>query len=259
MSKSFNDQYAQAYDLLNSGKPYSQEVEFLQKIFTDFSSTKNAISSVLDLGCGSGMHLSFFAPETLKVGVDFSSSMLDKASKLNLSNSEFTLSKIQNFKSSTKFDLVFSLFHVISYQITDRQLRDTFIAIENSLSKNGIAIFDFWHRPAWDFDPPVTRITQRNNETLNVVRVSRPLVDGVEGTVAIDMDLFIRNTHTKNGLYQHHTEHHIMRAFTLSELRLVAEIAGLQIVAVGPWMSQSREISSTDWYGWMALSKMQAT
>lgn len=259
MSNSFNNQYVQAYDLLNSGKPYSQEVEFLKKIVTDFSSTKNTISSVLDLGCGSGKHLSFFASETLKVGVDVSSSMLDKASKLNLNNSEFTLSKIQNFKSTTKFDLVFSLFHVISYQITDRQLRDTFITIENSLSKNGLAIFDFWHRPAWDFDPPVTRITKRSDETLDVVRISRPLIDGVAGTVSIDMDIFIGNKRTKNGLYQHHTEHHIMRAFTLSELRLVAEVAGLKMVAVGPWMSQNREISSTDWYGWMALSKMGAT
>ena len=45
------------------------------------------------------------------------------------------------------------------------------------------------------------------------------------------------------------------KPYTLQELSLAAKFAGLDLVGCGPWMTTGRKLSSSDWYGWIALQK----
>ena len=255
MTLRFSSSYALAYDLLNEGKPYQDEVDFVLSIYENHNKPGSLPTSVLDLGCGSGMHLSMFPTQIKKTGVDLSESMLAVASKRNLPNATYAHTNIGDFKSDERFDLVYSLFHVMSYQTTESDLGRAFTTMHNSLAHNGLAIFDFWHRAAWDNDPPVTRMTSRKNSTVEVKRVSSPVLDHLTGLVSIDMDLFVHESGMDEETYIHFSEHHDMRSYTLQELTLAAKLAGLEVVGCGPWMTTSRQLISSDWYGWIALQK----
>lgn len=252
MKTSFSPLYASAYDLLNEGKPYKEEIEFVQTLFTGYAELEK-LTSVLDLGCGSGKHLSIFPLSTLKTGVDISDSMLEIAAKRNIPNTQFFSSNIGDFRSNTKFSLIYSLFHVMSYQTTETELIGAFKTMRDHLSHDGLAVFDFWHRPPWDIDPPVTRITTKENSSLTVKRISSPVFDRLSGMVSIDMDIFVNDAKAQESKYSHFSERHIMRAYTLQELEFAAKLGGMQIVGSGPWMSTNRKLSASDWYGWAAL------
>jgi SAM-dependent methyltransferase len=256
MTSRFSTLYALAYDLLNEGKPYKEETDFVQALRARYCGSAENLRSILDLGCGSGLHLSNFADDVRKTGVDLSDSMLQLARSRNIPKSEFIFSHVSDFHSSAKFDLIYSLFHVISYQVEVTDLTNTLLTIQRNLEVGGLAVFDFWHRAAWDVDPPVTRMTTKVGSALKVKRISSPKVDYVSGLVAIDMDIFVNQSGSKDdSTYIHFSEHHEMRAYTLQELNFASTLAGLKVVGSGPWMTTERELTSNDWYGWMALQK----
>ena len=255
MNLRFSSSYALAYDLLNEGKPYKEEVDFVLNLYETFIKSGELPTNVLDLGCGSGMHLSNFPSSVKKTGVDLSESMLEVANKRNLPNASYVKTNIGDFKSDEPIDLIYSLFHVMSYQTTESDLGRAFTTMHNSLANNGLAIFDFWHRTAWDNDPPVTRMTSQKNSTVEVKRVSSPVLDHLTGLVSIYMDLFVHESGMDEETYVHFSEHHDMRSYTLQELSLAAKLAGLDVVGCGPWMTTSRQLISSDWYGWIALQK----
>jgi SAM-dependent methyltransferase len=235
MKTSFSPLYASAYDLLNEGKPYKEEIEFVQTLFTKYAEIEK-ITSVLDLGCGSGKHLSIFPSSILKTGVDISDSMLEIAADRDIPNTQFFSSNIGDFRSNTKFSLIYSLFHVMSYQTTETELISAFKTMRDHLSHDGLAVFDFWHRPPWDIE-----------------RISSPVFDRLSGMVSIDMDIFVNDSKARESKYSHFSERHVMRAYTLQELEFAAKLGGMQIVGSGPWMNTNRKLSASDWYGWAAL------
>jgi len=255
MTLRFSSSYALAYDLLNEGKPYREEVNFVLSLYETLNKPGSSPTNVLDLGCGSGMHLSMFPASVRKTGVDLSESMLAIAGKRNLPNATYVHTNIGDFRSDEQFDLIYLLFHVMSYQTTESDLGRAFATMYDNLTNNGMAIFDFWHRAAWDNDPPVTRMTTRKNSVVEVKRVSSPILDRLTGLVSIDMDIFVHESGMDEETYVHFSEHHDMRSYTLQEFSLAAKLAGLDVVAYGPWMTTGRQLSSSDWYGWIALQK----
>lgn len=257
MTTQFSDTYSKAYDLLNEGKPYSQEVEFLDGLFQQFGDTGIALTSVLDLGCGSGKHLAEFSSSTRKFGVDQSHGMLAEATSRGLQNFDSAIGNICTARLGENFDLVYSLFHVISYQTTDLDLVNFFSTIREHLKVGGIGVVDFWHRAPWDVDPPVTRVTKKNDHETEVIRISSPKFDLMTGRVEIDMDLFVRENSRQD--FTHLVEHHVMRAYTLLELSQAAQLAGLEIADSGPWMQQNKPLLASDWYGWVVLTHKQLT
>ena len=255
MTSAFSNQYSAAYDLLNEGKPYGDEVVFMQNIYSDIAGKSQKILSVLDLGCGSGKHLAEFDSSAKKVGVDKSQSMLDEAMSRKIPHSDFVLNDICTVNVDLHFDLVYSLFHVLSYQVSEQDLILFFRTIARHLKKDGVAVVDFWHRTPWDQDPPFTRITRRKSRDVEIIRISEPKYNLLTGVVEIHMDLFAK---TAGDEFAHFTEDHTMRSYTLTELSLAAQIAGLEIATSGPWMQQTKPLLASDWYGWVALTHKQS-
>ncbi len=255
MNTQFSRTYSKAYDLLNTGKPYSDEIEFLNQLFQKFGNTGDLPSSALDLGCGSGKHLAELPSNTRKFGVDQSSGMLTEAALRGLQNFDYVNGNICTIRLGETFDLVYSLFHVISYQVTDHDLVNFFLTIREHLKVGGIGVVDFWHRAPWDVDPPLTRVSRKSGENTEVIRVSTPKFDLMTGRVEIDMDLFVRESPQAD--FTHLVEHHVMRAYTLLELTQAAQLAGLSVLATGKWMDVDIALSATDWYGWLVCDLLE--
>src|SRR5690606_25042100 len=94
-------------------------------------------------------------------GIDLSEDMLKiaetrrkgKENKLNFSHSN-----IQDLSLDKKFDIVVSLFHVMSYQNSNDEIIKALEVAKNHLVDGGVFIFDFWYGPAVLTDLPTTRI-----------------------------------------------------------------------------------------------------
>ncbi len=250
----FSDLYSIAYDLLNQNKDYQSEIDFVLSRFALNSHGKLPIS-VLDLGCGTGLHLSCLPPQVESaLGVDISESMIKKAilnnKKLNVN---FLESDIYQFQSDKKYELVMMLFHVLSYQTQLSSLLDCFKVLSSACSKNGKIIVDFWHRAAWESDPPVKRITEKENEELRVVRESTPKIDYVNGIVDVDMKIHVQ---LKGHDSQTFFENHKMKALTVTEIELLANASGLRILEIGDWNGLSGDsLRKETWYGYAVFER----
>ena len=120
-------EYSTYYDIFNVSKEYVAEVEF---VLAQLDGTSPAGQTMLDLGCGTGLHAAAFEERGWQVlGVDMSPTMLEMAQARRLQlpadrqqKLDFTLGDARTFRSDRQFDLVTSLFHVASYQADNGDL-----------------------------------------------------------------------------------------------------------------------------------------
>lgn len=108
-------------------------------ILNSFPSAK--VSSVLDLGCGTGTLLSYFPNHWKKVGIDRSKAMLELAKHKNPS-SHFFHGDISNFTLDEKFDLIVCTHDAANYLLTLEELKSFFHCVRRHLNLEGHFFFD---------------------------------------------------------------------------------------------------------------------
>ncbi len=230
-------QYAEYYNLLYKDKDYKSEAEYVEKLFLRFNPNSKTI---LDLGCGSGKHDFYWAKEGYEVtGIDDSKEMLKEADtakkKFGFMNVHFIHENIQRFNSRKKFDVVTSLFHVISYQNTNEEVRNVFNNVSNHLKSGGIFIFDFWYGPAVLTIKPDVRIKRIKNKRTIITRIAEPLVDYSQNLVNVNYDIFVEDTH--NHEITEIKEKHSMRFFFETEIIGFLEANQLEILEKEEWIT----------------------
>ncbi len=139
------ENYAAYYDLLYQDKDYNFEVEYLDSLIKKYRPGSNTI---FEMGCGTGRHAVFLAKKGYKLhGVDFSKKMVSIANENIEKNKSindklsFSYGDIRSVRINKKFDVALSLFHVISYQLTNNDLKNAFLTALHHLNKNGLFIF----------------------------------------------------------------------------------------------------------------------
>ena len=232
----FGDLYSQYYDLLYQDKDYSAETDYIDSLIKEHS--KN-VKTILDLGCGTGKHDELLCDKGYTVhGVDISKEMLEiaetkrkgKEDKLTFSHSDITQLNINR-----RFDVVTSLFHVISYQNTNAALYKVFDNIGHHLNEDGLFIFDFWYGPAVLTDLPKTTIKRLKNESIKVTRIAESKLHAQYNTVDVNFNIFV--TQKENGNTIEKNELHTMRYFFDTELEMLCEKYGFKIEAKYNWLN----------------------
>jgi SAM-dependent methyltransferase len=167
----FKNNYSKVYDILYSKKNYKLEVNYIIKLLNKFKLKK----SILDLGCGTGKHLSYFINKNYKVtGVEKNQFMINQANK---SIKKYIIkSSIENLSLKKKYHIVLSLFNVIGYFNSDLALNKFFKTASSHLKKNGIFIFDFWHTPAIKYIKPNQRIKYFYHKNFCIKKISKPRI-----------------------------------------------------------------------------------
>lgn len=131
--------FAKYYDKFYKNKKYNNEVMFLEKIIT--SNRK----SILDIGCGTGIHASLLESLGYKVDlVDISIDMLDIA-RTRTSGVIYN-QDVLNLKLDKKYDAIISMFAVMNHLKNTEQLKQAIINMKNLLNDDGIIIIDL-HNP----------------------------------------------------------------------------------------------------------------
>lgn len=232
--------YARYYDLLYRDKNYVEEAQFIRNLIQTHAPQAK---SILDLGCGTGIHASMLTQMGYLVhGVDASPEMLQtannriKALPKELANQlHFHQGDIRTFRLEQKFDVIISLFHVVSYQITNEDLVATFQTIKEHLNQGGIFIFDIWYGPAVLSDRPSTRIKRLEDDQISITRISEPYIYPNENLVDVHYQVFIRDKINNN--VNELIEIHKMRYLFKPEIDFLLEKFQLKLITHKGWMS----------------------
>ncbi len=245
----FGNIYSELYDLLYQDKEYLKEAIYIEELIAQFSTQSK---DILELGCGTCKHAEILARRNNYNihGVDLSPAMIEMAKNRIITNQleknlSVTCADITSYRCEKKFDVVLSLFHVISYQTSNEQIIATFQNVANHLQNDGLFIFDFWYGPAVLTDRPTVRKKIIENDRIKVERKSEPTMNFSDSTVDVYFTNQIFNKIDNKMIEQ--KEHHKMRYFFQSEIKHYLSLAGIKLVAHYEWMTK---LDPTDksWY-----------
>lgn len=243
------DSYSKYYDLFYKDKDYERESEYIHRLIQKYAPGSK---SVLDLGCGTGRHALCLAEKGYHVhGVDGSKTMLSKARQrfagLDAKIGErlsFSLGDIRSFRLRKKFDVAVSLFHVMSYQTTNEDLRDAFVSARIHLKNRGLFVFDCWYGPAVLTDQPTVRIKRFADESIEVTRCAEPQMHANDNTVDVNYHIIAKRK--AKSRIEETQEIHRMRYLFKPEIELLFEQVGLRLIRGEEWMS-GQELGLDTW------------
>lgn len=233
--------YSKYYDLLYKDKNYKKEAAYISSLISKYS--KNS-KSILELGCGTGIHAIELAQKGYQVdGIDFSKGMLARAKKRIKSLPAKLTSKLhffhgdmRRFRNKNKYDLVISLFNVINYMTTNKDIEAALKTANMHLKQDGLFVFDNWYGPAVLDNKPAKRVKKLENDEIRVVRKAEPLVLPNENIVDVNYEMLITDKKTKKT--EKYRETHSVRYFFKPELELFLKNSGFKLINIQEWMTK---------------------
>lgn len=243
------DAYSQYYDLLYRDKDYCREAEYVSRLIHRYAP---ASREILDLGCGTGVHGRHLAEMGYSVcGVDMSERMLECAEKNGKLLAEdlsgrlsYHHADIRELRMNKQYDVVTALFHVLSYQTSNADVRATLSTIKSHLKPGGLFIFDCWYGPAVLADVPVVRVKRLEGDGVDITRIAEPCMHPNRNVVDVNYSVFVRDKKT-GGVDELH-ETHRMRYLFKPEIEMFCESASLKLSDSFEWLKDT-EIGSHAW------------
>lgn len=177
--------------------------------------------TLLDVGCGTGLHLAHLRTWYDIAGIDRSSGMLKVARSRLGADVPLQAADMRNLDLQRQFDAVTCLFSSIGYLTNDDDLRLAFQRFAMHLAPGGVLVVDGWVRPdAWkeDFNPPPE---QADDGTTTAVRMVRSKRDGRRTT--LEMHHLVRDA---SGI-DYFFELHALMLVDTDQYVAAAEAAGL--------------------------------
>jgi SAM-dependent methyltransferase len=161
--------------------------------------------------------------------------MVSIAQSKNYKNCKFHVANARSFKLNQQFDVVTSLFHVMSYQTSNEALEEVFENVTKHLQPGGIFIFDFWYTPAVLTQKPSVRIKRLEDQDIKITRLTEPVQLFNENRVDVNFELHIEYKHNKG--FEIVKELHKMRYFSIPELDYFLKKCGLQPLHYEEWLT----------------------
>lgn len=225
------DVYSRYYDLLYQDKDYAAEVAYLAGLLDRYGVTG---PELLEFGSGTGRHGRLLAERGYRVtGIERSAAMVAQACPAPGFSCQ--QGDIGTVRLGRAFDAVLSLFHVVSYQITNAAVQAVLARAADHLRPGGLFLFDVWYSPAVYAQRPAVRVKRLAAEGLEVTRLAEPLLHPNDNRVDVHYTVFARDTVT--GAVHTLTETHPMRHFSLPELDLLAAGSGFKRICAEAFLS----------------------
>ena len=244
MSATF-DKYSAYYDLLYGDKNYGEEVEYLHDLLTRYGVSG---PSLLEFGSGTGIHGKLLCDLGYTVhGIELSEQMVAMAGTADGFSCE--QGDIRSVSLDRRFDAVISMFHVMSYQVSNGDIQAALASAAAHLEPGGLFVFDFWYTPAVYALRPETRVKRMSDDDLKVVRIAEPVIKSGENRVDVNYSIFVE--HRATGEWQTFDEVHPMRHFSLPEIQWLAGAAGFEFLGAEAFLTG--ELPSEESWGVCAI------
>lgn len=243
----YTGRYAQIYDAIYAGKPYKDEVDFIDKLSIEHRRTRG---SLLDMACGTGTHAFMLSDLGYEVvAFDLSESMLDVAQKKQTATpcpAQFLHGDMRTFQYEEKqFDVIVCLFNAIGYITETQDMLKTLGQVYNNLAPGGLFIFDFWNAAAMlrNFEPVrVLRIPKKESE---IIRISETSLNYPQQTCSVKYTLIEL---LNNGSYHQTEESQLNRFFTVNEMEGLLTTAGLKAISWHEGLTEGTDITTETWH-----------
>lgn len=230
--------YSRYYNLFYRDKDYAAEAAYVDGLIQRY---RPGAASVLDLGCGTGRHAMLLARSGyLVAGVDRSQEMLTVAEKERalgdcVDRVSLYCGDIRTIRLEQTFDAVVSLFHVMSYQTSNADLKAAFMTARSHLAPGGLFLFDCWYGPAVLTDRPEVRVKRVEDSEIAVTRVVEPVMFATTNLVETHYQVFVRDK--GSNAVEELQETHRMRYLFQPEVEMFLQEAGMTLVESAEWMT----------------------
>ena len=249
MTKSVFNTYSRYYDLLYRDKDYAAEVDYIDRLLKRHG-VKG--SELLEFGSGTGKHGRLLAQRGYKVmGIERSADMVTQAEQVD--GFQCQVSDISTVQLGRTYDAVLSLFHVISYQVSNEDVLAVFARAAEHLKSGGLFIFDVWYSPAVCTQHPSVRVKRLERDGIRITRIAEPVINTKENRVDVNYQIFAQDQ--VSGTLDILSESHPMRHFSLPELDLLAQISGFERAGEEEFLT-GKELSEETWGVCLILKKI---
>ena len=140
-----------------------------------------------------------------------------------------------NYAATTRYDVVVSLFHVVSYQTSNNALAGIFRCARLALSASGLFVFDFWYGPAVLTKQPAVRVRRVATPNVRLTRIAEPEHQFDRNVVNIKYT--IMTVDQRNGRSEEMVEVHSMRYLFLPEIEMLASQHDFEVIEIGGWLT----------------------
>lgn len=219
--KSYTKMTAEIYDAIYAFKEYEVEAKKLNEFIKIYKKTSG--SDLLDVACGTGLHLQYLINSYSITGVDKSAEQLRVAQK-RLPTLHFIQGDMRDFNLGKKFDVVVCLFSSIGYVHPLSEMEKAIENMAKHLKNGGVLIIEPWLLPG-SFNPSKPPYIQKGEvgNDISVVRTTYNI--GIRGNLSImDMHHLIKGP----DVHDEFTEHHELASYSKTEFKSTFEKAGLE-------------------------------
>jgi SAM-dependent methyltransferase len=211
---------AQYYDTIYLAmKDYGAEAEKLTAFVHQYGrSTGNRL---LDVACGTGLHLSYLKQRFQVEGLDLDEQLLAITRQRNL-GIPLHHADMTDFNLGRTFDVVTCLFSSIGYVKTIDNLSRAIQCMAQHLTTGGVLLIEPWFTPE-TWRPGTVHARFIDEPDLKIARINTSFVDG--RLSSMDMHYLIG---TPEGT-EHYVERHELGLFTVEEMRHALTACGLEV------------------------------
>ncbi len=127
-----------------SGKDYASEAAWLRAAI---SREVGEHARLLDVACGTGMHLAMLRTDAAVEGLDADAAMIAIARE-RLPDVSLHVARMQDFRAKGRFDVALCMFSSIGYVANEDELRATCRNVAAHLDPGGLFFLEPWLEPA---------------------------------------------------------------------------------------------------------------
>ncbi|HLY20951.1 MAG TPA: class I SAM-dependent methyltransferase [bacterium] len=206
------------YDAVYSWKNYEREAHRLRLLMDQHA--RRPITTLLDVACGTGQHITHLKPHYTVEGLDLDLAMLNLARRRH-PDVTFHQGDMRAFDLGRRFDAVTCLFASVAYCRSTVELAQTVGCMAKHVNPGGLVIVEPFLGPE-QFKPGYLGAIFVDRPDLKIARIHTSSVSGQAAAI-----LFHYLVGTPDGV-EHFTERHEMTMFTRDEYLVALEAAGLR-------------------------------
>lgn len=221
---------AEVYDALYEGRERTYEADS-QTMVKNIRDRNPSASSLLDVACGTGRNLGYFAGAFDHVeGVDLSQDMLRVARK-RLPDAPLHQGDMKDFHLDRRFDVITCLFSSIGYLENAEQLNTALRCFSRHLNPGGLIVIEPWWSPENALSGRIMGdVVTVDGQT--IARLSHTVVEGKRHRMTAH---YLVAT-AEDGI-RHFTDLHLLTLFTRREYETAyaeAGISSVELLQTGP-------------------------
>ena len=221
--------YSYYYNAFYQDKDYAVEAKQVDVLLKKYGKD---VKTIINYGCGTGNHdMELYKLGYCCTGIDMSQTMVSIAEenvKRKNMQIDFMVADIRNYEPTKQYDAAISLFHVMSYQNSNKDIVEVFQAARKALKKGGVFLFDVWYGPGVLSDKPTVRVKEVEDDRYRLMRIARPVMHDKTNVVDVCYEILVVDKESKKTKIIN--EIHSMRYYFRPEMEYYLEKSGFVLL-----------------------------